>query len=143
MFLLIAVHLVLTHTQLGRRMRATAQDPEMARALGIRADRMAMLTFALAAVLAGTAGVLLANRYFVTPSEGGNLMLKAYIAVVIGGWGRVGGAVIGALLIALFESVIAAWLSQPAAEAGLYAALLVALFLRPGGILGEIEGRRA
>lgn len=141
--LLSGTHLILTRTQLGRRMRATAQDPEMARAIGIPIGLMVTLTFALGAMLAGAAGLLLANRYFVTPSEGGNLMLKAYIAVVIGGWGRIGGAVIGALLIALFESLIAAWLSQPAAEAALYVALLMVLFLRPGGILGEVEGRRA
>ena len=142
-FLLSGTHLILTRTQLGRRMRATAQDPEMARVLGIPIGLMVTLTFALGAMLAGAAGLLLANRYFVTPSEGGNLMLKAYIAVVIGGWGRIGGAVIGALLIALFESLIAAWLSQPVAEAALYLALLVVLFLRPGGVLGEVEGRRA
>jgi len=141
--LLATTQFLLTFTQLGKRMRATAQDPEMARALGIRTGRMIALTFALAAALAGTAGLLLGNRYFVTPAEGGSLMLKAYIAVVIGGWGRIGGAVIGALLIALFESVVAAFLSQPVAEAALYAVLLIVLFLRPGGILGEVEGRRA
>ena len=141
--LLAATQFLLTFTQLGKRMRATAQDPEMARALGIRTGCMIALTFALAAALAGTAGLLLSNRYFVTPAEGGSLMLKAYIAVVIGGWGRIGGALIGALLIALFESVVAAFLSQPVAEAALYAVLLVVLFVRPGGILGEVEGRRA
>ncbi len=141
--LLAATQFLLTFTQLGKRMRATAQDPEMARALGIRTGRMIALTFALAAALAGTAGLLLGNRYFVTPAEGGSLMLKAYIAVVIGGWGRIGGALIGALLIALFESVVAAFLSQPVAEAALYAVLLIVLFVRPGGILGEVEGRRA
>ena len=141
--LLATTQFLLTFTQLGKRMRATAQDPEMARALGIRTGRMIALTFALAAALAGTAGLLLGNRYFVTPAEGGSLMLKAYIAVVIGGWGRIGGALIGALLIALFESVVAAFLSQPVAEAALYAVLLIVLFVRPGGILGEVEGRRA
>lgn len=141
--LVAGTHLLLARTQLGRRMRATAQDPEMARALGVRTDGMIALTFALAAALAGVAGLLLSNRYFVTPGEGGGLMLKAYIAVVIGGWGRIGGAVIGALLIALFESVVAAFLSQPVAEAALYAILLIVLFVRPGGILGETEGRRA
>ena len=59
------------------------------------------------------------------------------------GTGRIGGALICALLIAVFESVVAAWLSQPVAEAALYVALLGVLFLRPGGILGEVERRRA
>lgn len=141
--LIAGTHGILTHTQLGKRLRATAQDAEMARTLGVNTRLMTALTFALAAALAGAAGLLLANRYFVTPGEGGNLMLKAYIAVVIGGWGRIGGAVLGALLIAVFESVVAAFLSQPIAEGALYTVLLAVLFVRPGGILGEVEGRRA
>jgi branched-chain amino acid transport system permease protein len=137
------LHLLLTRTQTGRRLRAAAQDPEMARAIGIDVTVMALASFALAASLAGAAGLLLANQYFVTPGAGSDLMLKAYIAVVIGGWGRLGGAVIGALLIALFEVGVAAAVSYPVAEALLYAALLVLLLLRPEGLLGEAEGRRA
>lgn len=138
-----ALHVLFAHTQFGRRLRATAQDPDMARALGIRVNRMIAISFALAAALAGVAGLLLANRYFVAPEDGGALMLKAYIAVVIGGWGSVAGAVLGAMLIALFEVGVAAWISYPAAEAGLYIALLLILFLRPQGLLGEAVGRRA
>ena len=137
------LHWLLTRTQTGRRLRAAAQDPEMARAIGIDVTVMALASFALAASLAGAAGLLLANQYFVTPGAGSDLMLKAYIAVVIGGWGRLGGAVIGALLIALFEVGVAAAVSYPVAEALLYAVLLVLLLLRPEGLLGEAEGRRA
>lgn len=141
--LVLLLHLLLTRTQAGRRMRAAAQDPEMARAIGINVTATALMSFALAAALAGAAGLLLANQYFVTPTSGGDLMLKAYIAVVIGGWGRLGGAVLGALLIALFEVAVAAAVSYPVAEALLYAALLAVLVLRPQGLLGEAEGRRA
>lgn len=141
--LLGGLHLLLTRTQLGRRMRAAAEDPEMARALGIPVLRMTLLSFALAAALAGAAGLLLANRYFVTPSDGAVFMLKAYIATVLGGWGRLGGAALGALLIALFEVGVAAVLNQPAAEALLYLGVLGLLLLRPQGLLGEAAGRRA
>lgn len=141
--LVLALHLLLTRTQTGRRMRASAQDPEMARAIGIRPVTMALTSFALAAALAGAAGLLLANQYFMTPTSGGDLMLKAYIAVVIGGWGRLGGAALGALLIALFEVGVAAAVSYPVAEGLLYLALLAILMLRPEGLLGEAEGRRA
>jgi branched-chain amino acid transport system permease protein len=137
------LHLLLTRTQLGRRLRAAAQDPEMARAIGVNPVIMACASFALAAALAGAAGLLLANQYFVTPTAGGELMLKAYIAVVIGGWGRLSGAVLGALVIALFEVGVAAAVSYPVAEGLLYAALLAILLLRPEGLLGETEGRRA
>ncbi len=134
---------LLERTQLGRRLRATAQDPEIARTLGINVSAMIALSFALGLALAGAAGLLLANQFFVTPSDGGALMLKAYIAVTIGGWGRLRGAVIGAMLIAVFEVLVAAWVSHPVAEGLLYLALFLILFLRPQGIFGEAVQRRA
>ena len=134
---------LLARTRLGRNLRATAQDREMAAALGIRVNVMIALSFALAAGLAGAAGALLANQFFVTPTAGSALILKAYIAVVIGGWGSLGGAVVGALLVGLFETVVAAAVSYTAASALLYAALLLILLLRPQGLFGETGGRRA
>lgn len=83
------------------------------------------------------------NQYFVTPTDGANLMLKAYIATVIGGWGRIWGAALGAFLIAIFETVIALWLSFAVAEAALYVAVFVVLAVRPRGLFDEAEGRRA
>jgi len=130
-------------TQLGRRLRATAQDPEMARACGVPVTAMILVTFALGTAYAGAAGLLLANRYFVTPTAGGDLILKAYIAVTIGGWGSVPGAVVGALLIALFEVGVSSVLSYPVALGLLYATLLAILVARPQGLFGEAARRRA
>jgi len=141
--LLTATGLLLTRTQLGRRLRACAQDPEMALAIGIDLTAMTALAFALATALAGAAGLMLANQYFVTAHDGGGLMLKAYIATVIGGWGSLRGAAAGALLIALFEVFVAALLSQPVAEGLLYLALFAVLALRPQGLFGETAQRRA
>jgi len=141
--LVIAQHLLLARTQFGRRLRATAQDREIARALGIPAARMIAAAFALAAALAGAAGLLLANEYFVEPGDGAGYILRAYIAATIGGWGSLAGAVVGAFLIALFEVSLSAWLSYAAATASLYAALLAILFLRPQGLFGEAAQRRA
>ena len=132
-----------THTQLGRRLRATAQDPDMARACGIPVTTMIALTFALGASLAGAAGLLLSNQFFVTPSAGSGLILKAYIAVTIGGWGSIAGAVAGALLIAAFEVIVSYTLSYTAATAALYLALLAILAVRPQGLFGEAARRRA
>lgn len=137
------IHLLLGRTQLGRMLRATAQDREVAAALGIPVGGMVALTFALSAALAGAAGLLLANQFFVSPADGGNFIVKAYIAVVIGGWGRVGGALAGAMLVALFETVVAAWFDYAVATGLLYAALLAILFIRPEGLFGEAVGRRA
>ena len=141
--LIAALALLLNRTQLGRQLRACAQDAEMAQAVGIRLTRMTMITFALAAALAGAAGLLLANQFFVTPSDGGVLMLKAYIAVTIGGWSSLRGAVAGALLIAFFEVAVASQFSQPLAEGLLYVTLFVVLFFRPQGLFGETASQRA
>ncbi len=137
------VRLLLRHTQLGRRLRATGQDREVAAALGIPVGAMVALTFALAAALAGAAGLLVANQFFITPTHGTDFIVKAYIAVVIGGWGRVGGALAGAMLVALFETVVAALTDYAVATGLLYGALLSILVLRPQGLFGEAEGRRA
>ncbi|MCG5242541.1 branched-chain amino acid ABC transporter permease [Azospirillum doebereinerae] len=134
---------VFARTQLGRRLRATAQDPEMARACGVPVTAMILVTFAIGTACAGAAGLLLANRYFVTPTAGGDLILKAYIAVTVGGWGSVPGAVLGALLIALFEVGVSSVLSYPVALGALYATLLAILVARPQGLFGEAVRRRA
>ena len=138
-----ALAFFLQHTQLGRRFRACAQDPEMARALGIRLTRITLLGFALGTSFAGAAGLLLTHQFFVTPSDGSSLVLKAYIAVVIGGWGSLRGAALGALVIAIFEVAIASISSQPLAEGLLYVAVLLVLLVRPEGIFGEAQRLRA
>jgi branched-chain amino acid transport system permease protein len=140
---IVLLRQLLERTQLGRRLRAAAEDPEMARALGIPVRRLTALAFALGAGLAALAGLLLANVYFVTPTAGLAFMLKAYIAVTIGGWGSLRGAVAGALRVALFEVIAGRLFSATVADALLYVALLLALLFRPQGLFGEAVGRRA
>ena len=141
--LIAAQQILFTRTQFGRRLRATAQNRRMAQAIGIRVNWMIAATFGMAAALAGAAGLLLANQFFVSPTEGGDLIIKAYIAVTIGGWGSVPGAVVGAMLIALFEVILSAYISYPLATGLLYAALLAILFFRPQGLFGEVIQKRA
>jgi branched-chain amino acid transport system permease protein len=156
--LIAALHTVFAHTQFGRRLRATAQDREVAMAIGIPVDRMILGTFAVGAALAGAAGLLLSNAFFVTPTAGGDYMVKAYIAVVIGGWGSIPGAVAGAALIAAFEVLypslpllIPALLrmrssdtvfSQTTSTIVLDVAVLLILVARPRGLFGEAVHQR-
>ena len=86
--------------------------------------RMIAITFGIGAALAGVAGALLANQYFVWPTGGVTLTVFAYMAVVIGGWGSVPGAVLGAMIIALFQVVVASFVSSTAATILLYVAVL-------------------
>lgn len=156
--LIAALYTLFTHTQFGRRLRATAYDRDMAMAIGIPVDRMIAGTFAVAAALAGAAGLLLSNTFFVTPSSGDDYMIKAYIAVVIGGWGSIRGAVAGALLIAAFEVLypslpllVPALLWMPSSDAVfsqttstivLDVAVLLILVVRPQGLFGEAARQR-
>jgi len=152
-----AQHLLLNHTGIGRRLRATAQDRQMAEAVGIRVNHMIALTFAIGSALAGAAGLMLSNTFFVSPTDGSNYILKAYIAVTIGGWGNLYGAVCGAMIIALFEVLfpslpvllpalknVAPWLfTQTMSSIVLYVGLLAIMFFRPQGLFGEKVQKRA
>jgi branched-chain amino acid transport system permease protein len=135
-------YVIFARTQIGRQLRATAQDRQMARAIGIRAPLLIAATFGFGTALAGVAGALLANQFFVYPTGGIPLSVYAYIAVVIGGWGSIAGAVIGALMISVFQVVVSAYVSYAVATGLLYLALLLVFFFRPQGIFGELVQRR-
>jgi branched-chain amino acid transport system permease protein len=141
--LVAAVWFLLERTQTGRRMRAVAADRYMARAVGIPVGQYMTLSLALAGALAGVAGFLLGHQFLVSPTQGGGHMLKAYIAVALGGWGSVPGAVLAALAIGVFETVLGTWFGDAWASAALYVVVLVVLALRPSGLFGEPVGRRA
>jgi branched-chain amino acid transport system permease protein len=135
-------YVVFARTQIGRRLRATAQDREMAQAIGIPAHLLIAATFGFGTALAGIAGALLANQFFVYPTGGIPLSVYAYMAIVIGGWGSIAGAVIGAIMISVFQVVVSAYVSYAAATGLLYATLLVIFFVRPQGLLDERIQRR-
>jgi branched-chain amino acid transport system permease protein len=135
-------YFIFARTQIGRRLRATAQDRQMAQAIGIPAAALIAATFGFGTALAGVAGALLANQFFVYPTGGIPLSVYAYIAVVVGGWGSIAGAVIGAMMISVFQVVVSAYVSYAVATGLLYVALLVIFFLRPQGIFGELVQRR-
>jgi branched-chain amino acid transport system permease protein len=141
--LILLQFVVFSRTQIGRKLRATTQDREMAQAIGIPALRMIAITFGIGASLAGVAGALLANQYFVSPTGGITLTVFAYMAVVIGGWGKIAGAVVGAMLIALFQVVVASFVSYTAATILLYLVVLWVFIVRPQGLFGEHVRRRA
>jgi branched-chain amino acid transport system permease protein len=135
-------YVIFMRTQIGRRLRATAQDRQMAQAVGIPASALIAATFGAGTALAGIAGALLANQFFVYPTGGIPLSVYAYIAVVIGGWGSIAGAVIGAMMISIFQVVVSAYVSYAVATGLLYVSLLLIFFFRPQGIFGELVQRR-
>lgn len=138
-----AVHLLLSATQFGRRLRAAGQDPDLARTLGIRTRRLAAITLVFGTALAGIAGMLLADRFAIAPAYGLDILVKSYIAVAIAGWGQAGAAAAIAVLMALFETAVSAVAPAVLADGLVYAALLVVLTFQPRGLFGPAAQRRA
>lgn len=133
------LYLLIAHTQLGRAMRAVAQDSEIALVQGIRVDVIFPFAFALGVGLAGLAGALMAPVLSVSPFVGLAPTLKAFVIVVIGGLGSVPGAVLGGLLIGLIESFAGTFMSAALAEILQFLVVIAIILIRPWGLLGRKE----
>ncbi len=133
----IALLFVMARTRFGREWRAFADDPIAASMFGVMPERILAGTFVLAGLASGLAGWIVATYYGnVSFSMGTVLGLKALLAAILGGIGRVEGALLGGLLIGLIEAVWSAYFDIASRDLVLFS-LLVALFvLRPGGLLG-------
>ena len=130
------------HTDLGRRLRATAQNGEIAALMGIRVKRMVAVTFVMSAVLSGVAGILLAPIFFIDSEMGLSLIVKAFVAVIIGGFGSVPGVVVGGIIVGTIEILTAAFLSSVYKDAIVFTALIFLLVVFPQGIFGERTAER-
>lgn len=125
-------------TSLGLQMRATAEDPEAAVLSGVNSDRVFLVAFAVAAMLAAIGGILLANLQLVSLHLG-DIGLLAFPAAVIGGLRSIPGAIVGGLLVGVLQKYGAGYVSTQAQDIIVYLALLVVLMVRPWGLLGERE----
>jgi branched-chain amino acid transport system permease protein len=149
--LILAVTLVLVafqfwffeRTLLGKKLQATSQDKEMASLLGIPVASMIMITFVYSALLGGVAGILVAPILFVSIQMGSTIALKAFAATIIGGFGDVGGAIIGGISIGLIETFGAAYISVPYKDGFAFLVLIAFLIFRPQGIFGERVAEKA
>ncbi|WP_236841959.1 branched-chain amino acid ABC transporter permease [Bosea sp. PAMC 26642] len=136
-------YLVLRYTMIGKVMRAVALDRDTAGLMGIPVERVLAGAFAYSAVLAALAGILLAPLFFVTTEMGTLVGLKGFVAMIIGGFGSVPGAVIGALLLGLSENLGAYLISSAYKDAIAFALLLVFLAFLPQGLVPERQADRA
>jgi branched-chain amino acid transport system permease protein len=137
--LLITLAGTLRFTTIGVQMRAAAEDFQMARTLGVRANRVIAVTFALSGVLAGVAALLIVARSG-TASAGSGLapLLLAFVATVLGGMGSLSGAVLGGFLLGAITIALDAGLPvelRPSRDAFLYGIVVVVLLLRPQGLI--------
>jgi branched-chain amino acid transport system permease protein len=124
-------------TKIGKAMRATAQDAEAARMMGIDVDRVVMLTFFIGSALAGAAGLIFGLYYnFTSFLIGYTAGLRAFTAAVLGGIGNIVGAMIGGLIIGLIESVGGQLLAVRWTDVIIFSILITVLVFRPTGLFG-------
>ncbi len=128
-----------TRTRVGLGMRATAEDLTAARLVGVPVDLVVVVAFVLASSFAGLAGLLWAAQVGVAfPLMGFTPMLKSFVAAIIGGFGSIGGALLGGYLLGALEIAIVAFLPSsvsPYRDALVFALLIVLLLFRPGGVM--------
>jgi branched-chain amino acid transport system permease protein len=135
---MMALTLLVERSRLGRAMRTLAADHEVARLMGVDVDLVITLTFVIAAVLVGVAGILVSANYGITtPTFGDQTGLKGFTAAVLGGMGRIPGAVVGGFTLGLIESLSTLIIPTAWTTAVSFGVLIAFLALRPTGILGE------
>jgi branched-chain amino acid transport system permease protein len=138
LFLMVALVLLVSRTTFGKAMRATAYDREAASMMGIDTDRVIAMTFFIASMLAGAAGVMFGLYLGVTYYFMGFLAgLKAFTAAVIGGIGSIPGAMLGGLIIGLVESFAIGYVGGQWADIVIFGLFIMFMLFRPSGLLGS------
>ena len=142
--LVAGLHLLLQRTTLGRKMRATADNPDLARVSGIRTDRVILVMWVVGSALAAAGGVFLALYSQLDPRIGFNILLVVFAAVILGGIGSVYGAMLGGLLIGMLHELtpllsdVGLPISNAYAPAVAFVIMVAVLLVRPRGIAGDM-----
>ncbi len=135
--LVVSVYVVLNRTKMGKAMRATADNPDLALVSGIDTRRVIWWTWAMGAVLAATAGVLLAVfQAQLLPIMGWRFLIPLFAAVILGGIGNPWGALVAAFVIGISSEVSTQWINPSYKPAVAFAIMIGVLLLRPRGIFG-------
>ncbi len=141
---LVVLNLILFHTRTGTAIRAASNDMRAAALMGININKVITSAFFLSGALGGLAGVLLGIAYTTYPEMGAQAMVKGFIAAVVGGLGSISGAMIGALLLALIETIVTTTpIGSSATPVVTFVLLLLLLFVRPWGITGRAMEEKA
>ncbi|MBI5552929.1 MAG: branched-chain amino acid ABC transporter permease [Desulfobacterales bacterium] len=138
----VGLTLFFNRTILGKAMGACADNPDAARLVGINVRHMVLLSFALSAAIGAVAGLTLTPIALMDYDRGAMLAIKGFGAAILGGLGSFPGAILGGLILGLIESLSAGMLASGYKDAYALIILLAVLFIRPSGILGNLEVTR-
>jgi branched-chain amino acid transport system permease protein len=137
--LMLALHFFVQHSKMGKAMRATAQDPEAARMMGVEVDRIIIIAFFLGSALAGAGGLIFGLYYnFTSFIIGFTAGLRAFTAAVLGGIGNVPGAMMGGVIIGLIEAMSGQFIATAWTDVIIFSILVLVLVFRPAGLLGRV-----
>ncbi len=139
LLLLAGLYLLFMRTRYGVHARATIQNPDMARALGVDTGRVYGMTFGLGAALAGLAGALYAPTTTTVPTMGGAFIVQAFVTVVVGGANALVGAAPAAAILGVVQSALAASYGQTIGQIGLLIAVILVVRLLPRGLSGVLS----
>ncbi|NLP36068.1 MAG: branched-chain amino acid ABC transporter permease [Firmicutes bacterium] len=129
-------YLFLAHTRIGKAIRAASQDPEAAGLMGVKINRMLAICFALGAMMAGFAGMLISLAYPINTTMGMQYTIIAIIVVVLGGLGSIPGSLVGGFLLGIFGSIVSNY--EPGLTlAAYYLLFMILLLIKPSGIFGR------
>lgn len=132
------LYLLLNRTRFGRAVRASVQNPESARLLGVESGRVAAIGFGLGAATAAAAGSVYGLLYPFNSGSHYDLISRLLSIVLLGGLGSIGGAVVGSLIISVSSAVVAATVSPIWSEMTFFVILLLVLLVRPRGLFGTV-----
>jgi len=138
----IALWFFLGRTDTGKSIRATAQDLDAALLMGVNVRLMRVVTFGIGSGLVGAAGCLFIPIYYLFPSLGGQFTLIAFVITILGGLGSTVGAIIGGLILGVFESMTATYVGMGWAPVGRFVVFVAALIFLPGGVASLLKKRR-
>lgn len=127
---------LLNRTKFGRAVRASVQNPESARLLGVQAERVSAFGFGIGSATAAAAGSVYAMLYPFNPGSHYDLISRLLSIVLLGGLGSIGGAVVGALVVSVSSAVVASTISPSWSEMTFFVILLAVLLIRPRGLFG-------
>lgn len=141
--LMIGLYIFINKTKIGTAIRAVSIDQDAARLMGINVNQIILIIFVIGSILGAIAGLFIGIYYRgVTFNMGWMYGLNAFIAAIIGGIGSIPGAMIGGLLLGLFNAMISGYISTQWAETFTFILLIIILIFRPRGILGEVVAEK-
>jgi branched-chain amino acid transport system permease protein len=135
--LTVALYMFLLRSNLGRAIRAIAQNKPAAQLMGINVERVQMISYGIGAALAGAAGAAFSSVFYVFPAIGGLFTVKAFEVIVLGGLGNVVGAFLAGILLAVTESLGAIFISTGLKDAIGFLIFILVLIFRPAGLFGR------